>query len=497
MTLNHLLQNVRTTDIAGDTAVEIGAVRFDSRLVQPGDVFVAVRGAQVDGHAFIDKAIEKGATAIVCERGTDLTTFQKLSNLGGKTVVHVADSAEALGQMASSYFGNPSGELQLVGVTGTNGKTTVVTLLWQLLSRLGHTCGLIGTIENRIGSHAVASTHTTPDPVQLHELLRRMADARCSHVFMEVSSHAVHQKRIAGAVFTGGVFTNLTHDHLDYHETFANYRDAKKKFFDDLPENAFALTNIDDRNGMVMLQNTRAAKHTYGLKKPAGFKSKILENNLDGLYLELDGALLHARMIGEFNAYNLTAAYAVAVLLGRDKMETLTALSDLRGAEGRFDYLKHPSKTGCIGIVDYAHTPDALEKVLETIQKLRRKNARVITVAGAGGDRDKTKRPLMAQVCARLSDQVILTSDNPRTEDPATILRDMEAGLDTEALKKTLVIEDREQAIKTAVRLAGAGDVILIAGKGHEKYQDIMGVKHPFDDKETLKKFFYEYAESA
>jgi len=494
MTLNHLLQNVRTRDITGNTAVEIGAIRFDSRLVRPGDVFVAVRGAQADGHAFIDKAIEKGAAAIVCENRGDAEAFQKRPDL---TVVQVADSAEALGRMASAYFGNPSKELRLVGVTGTNGKTTVVTLLWQLFTRLGHTCGLIGTIENRIGGQAVASTHTTPDSVQLHELLRRMADAGCSHVFMEVSSHAVHQRRIAGAAFAGGIFTNLTHDHLDYHGTFANYRDAKKKFFDDLPATAFALTNADDRNGMIMLQNTRAAKRSYGLKKPADFKSRILENNLDGLYLELDGALLHARMIGEFNAYNLTAAYAAALLLGRDKMETLTALSDLRGAEGRFDYLSHPSKTGCIGIVDYAHTPDALEQVLETILKLRKKNARIITVAGAGGDRDKTKRPVMARVCARLSDQVILTSDNPRTEDPAAILRDMEAGLDAEGLKKTLVIEDREQAIKTAVRLARAGDVILVAGKGHEKYQDIMGVKHPFDDKETLKKFFSEYAEPA
>lgn len=493
MTLDHLLKSVRISDITGDIAVEVGAIRFDSRLVQPGDVFVAVRGAQVDGHAFIDKAIEKGAAAIVFEQMPDAA----IAEGRGSTFVRVEDSAETLGQMAANYYGNPSKELQLVGVTGTNGKTTVVTLLWQLFTRLGHTCGLIGTIENRVGNETVTSTHTTPDSVQLHELLRRMADAGCSHVFMEVSSHAVHQRRIAGAFFKGGVFTNLTHDHLDYHVTFAAYRDAKKKFFDDMSATAFALTNIDDRNGMVMLQNTLAARHTYGLKKPADFKSRILENNLDGLFMELDGAHLHARMIGEFNAYNLTAAYAVARLLDCEKMETLTALSDLTGAEGRFDYLKHPSKPGCIGIVDYAHTPDALEKVLETIGKLRKKGARIITVAGAGGDRDKTKRPLMAQVCARFSDQIILTSDNPRTENPAAILRDMEAGLDADGLKKTLVIQDREQAIKTAVRMAGASDVILIAGKGHEKYQDIMGVKYPFDDKETLKKFFYEYAESA
>lgn len=397
--------------------------------------------------------------------------------------------------MASNYFNDPSNDLQLIGVTGTNGKTTTVTLLWQLFTRLGYKCGLIGTVENRVGEEVVPSTHTTPDAVQLHGLLRQMAEAGCSHVFMEVSSHAVHQRRIAGATFAGGVFTNLTHDHLDYHKTFAEYRDAKKKFFDDLPKTAFALTNTDDKNGAVMLQNAKAAKYTYGLRKPADFKAKIIENSLSGLHLELDGAELHARMIGEFNAYNLTAAYAVAMLMAKftkpsrfSKLETLTALSDLRGAEGRFDYINHPSKTGCIGIVDYAHTPDALEKVLETIQKLKKKNSRVITVAGAGGDRDKTKRPLMAQVSARLSDQLILTSDNPRTEDPAAILRDMEAGLDAEGLKKTLVIQDREQAIKTAIRLAGPNDVILIAGKGHEKYQDINGVKHPFDDKQVLLK---------
>lgn len=493
MTLQHLLTNVRTLDIDGNTAVGIGAIRSDSRLVQPGDVFVAVRGAQTDGHAFISTAVEKGAVAIVCEQlpGEAVTQSHRL------TTVRVENSAEALGRMASQYFHNPSNDLRIVGVTGTNGKTTVATLLWQLFTRLGYKCGLIGTIENRIGEEVISSTHTTPDSLQLHGLLRRMADAGCSHIFMEVSSHAVHQRRIAGVQFAGGVFTNLTHDHLDYHGTFADYRDAKKKFFDELLPAAFALTNADDRNGTVMLQNTAASKHTYGLKRTAEFKAKMIGNHLDGLELELDGSLMHARLIGEFNACNLTAVYAVARLLGCDKLETLTALSDLRGAEGRFDYIMHPSKPGCIGIIDYAHTPDALEKVLETIQKLMRKNACIISVAGAGGDRDKTKRPLMAQVCARFSDQLILTSDNPRTEDPAAILRDMEAGLDAEALKKTLVIQDREQAIKTAVRLAGANDVILVAGKGHEKYQDIMGVKHPFDDKETLKKFFHEYATTA
>jgi UDP-N-acetylmuramoyl-L-alanyl-D-glutamate--2,6-diaminopimelate ligase len=442
---------------------------------------VAIRGASADGHQFIDNAIERGATAIVLE-DSGLT-----GKKAGVTYLLTEASPETLGLMAHAYYEKPSERLRLVGVTGTNGKTTTVTLLWQLFSAMGHKCGLIGTVENRIGQETLPSTHTTPDAVKLHDLLRQMSDASCRYVFMEVSSHAVHQRRIAGARFSGGVFTNLTHDHLDYHGTFAAYRDAKKKFFDDLPATAFALTNLDDRNGAVMLQNTKAKKISYALKKPADFKAKIIENSLEGLHLELDGAQLHARMIGEFNAYNLTAAYAVANLLLPDQKEAiLTVLSDIRGAEGRFDYVNHPTKPGCIGIVDYAHTPDALEKVLETIAKLKKKNAKVITVAGAGGDRDKTKRPMMAQVCARLSDQLILTSDNPRTEDPEQILRDMEAGLDTEGLRKTLRIQDREQAIKTAVRLAGPGDVILVAGKGHEKYQDIQGVKHPFDDKEVM-----------
>ncbi len=486
MLLNALLQNVQVTDTRGNTAVEVGSIRFDSRAVQPGDVFVAVRGVQADGHQFIDKAIEKGAKAVVVE------VFSELTDQASVVAVLVKDSSEALGQMAANFYQHPSAELQLVGVTGTNGKTTTVTLLWQLFTRMGYKCGLIGTVENRVGAEVLPSTHTTPDALHLQEWLRRMADAGCTYVFMEVSSHAIHQQRIAGARFAGGVFSNLTHDHLDYHKTFAEYRDAKKKFFDELPKTAFALTNADDRNGAIMLQNTKAVTYTYGLKKPADFKAKIIENSLSGLHLELDGEQVMARMIGEFNAYNLTAAYAVARLLqpGLQKAEILTVLSDLRGAEGRFDYINHPGKAGCTAIVDYAHTPDALEKVLETVLKLKKKNARVITVTGAGGDRDKTKRPLMAQISARFSDQLILTSDNPRTEDPAAILRDMEAGLDAEGLKKTLVIQDREQAIKTAVRLAGLEDVIVVAGKGHEKYQDIKGVKYPFDDKEVLMKAF-------
>ncbi len=491
MPLNTLLQQVQVLDTYGSTAVEVGSIRFDSRLVQPGDVFVAVRGAAVDGHQFIDKAIEKGARVIVAEDMPNGFSNDQVS------FVVVADAGAALGQIAAAFYQNPSAELHVVGITGTNGKTTIATLLWQLFTRLGFKSGLIGTVENRIGTEVLPSTHTTPDAVQLHALLREMADAGCTYVFMEVSSHAVHQQRIAGVQFAGGVFSNLTHDHLDYHKTFAAYRDAKKKFFDDLPKTAFALTNTDDRNGAIMMQNTKAAISTYGLKKPADFKTKIIENSLSGLHLELDGAQMMARMIGEFNAYNLTAAYAVACLLqGHDaqpwpeKPEMLTALSDLRGAEGRFEYLNHPAKPECIAIVDYAHTPDALEKVLETVLKLKKKNARIITVTGAGGDRDKTKRPTMAQVSARLSDQLILTSDNPRTEDPAAILRDMEAGLDAEGLQKTLIIQDREQAIKTAVRLAGTQDVIVVAGKGHEKYQDINGVKYPFDDKLVLLKAF-------
>ncbi len=485
-TLNQLLKDVQIVDTYGDLAVEVGSILFDSRQVQPGDVFVAVKGAQADGHAFIDIAIKNGAIAVVANAGSNNSAFRTPHSV----FVFVQDSAETLGQMAANYYDRPSEQLQLVGITGTNGKTTTVTLLHQLFSRLGYRCGLIGTVENRIGDSVVPSTHTTPDAVRLQALLREMADAGCSHVFMEVSSHAVHQRRIAGAVFAGAAFTNLTHDHLDYHTTFAEYRDAKKMFFDDLPATAFALTNVDDRNGLFMLQNSTAQKYTYGLKKPADYKAKILENSLNGLYLQLDGEAFHARMIGEFNAYNLTAAYAIARLLQADKLQTLTVLSDLQGAEGRFEYVAHPSKPDCIGIVDYAHTPDALEKVLETIQKLKKKTSKVVTVVGCGGDRDKTKRPVMAHTAARWSDQVILTSDNPRTEEPAQILRDMEVGLDAEDLKKALTIENREQAIKTAVRLIQAGDIVLVAGKGHEKYQDIQGVKYPFDDKAMLWKYF-------
>ncbi len=477
MKLSDIIKDIEAKSTRGNLSLEVRELCFDSRAVQPGDVFVAVRGVQVDGHDYIEKAIEKGAIAIVCEQVPDHVAV---------TVVEVADSAEALGMMAAHFYGYPSHQINLIGVTGTNGKTTTVTLLHQLFSRLGYKCGLIGTVENRVGESVLHSTHTTPDSLRLHGLLRLMADAECTYVFMEVSSHAIDQRRIAGAVFKGAVFSNLTHDHLDYHKTFAAYRDAKKRLFDDLDKNAFALTNLDDKNGAFMVQNTKAKIHTYGLKKSADFKAKIIENTLNGLYLQIDGTPIHARMIGEFNASNLTAAYSVAALLGQDPMEILTALSDLRGAEGRFEYIAHPTKVGCIGIIDYAHTPDALEKVLETIQKLKKKTSKVITVVGCGGDRDKTKRPIMAKVAAQFSDQLILTNDNPRTEDPADILSDMEAGLGDDDRKKALTIQDRAQAIKTAERFAGIHDVILVAGKGHEKYQDIQGVKYPFDDKAIL-----------
>lgn len=477
---------IRQTD--GDTGIEIRAIRFDSRQVQPGDCFVAVRGVGNDGHEFIDKAIENGAVAIVAESFSE-NTNAAVSPGRSVTFILVTDSAEALGCLASAFYGHPSRQMRVVGVTGTNGKTTTTTLLYQLYTALGRQTGLIGTVENRIGSAVLPSTHTTPDAVALQQLLRQMADAGCTEVFMETSSHAIHQRRIAGVTFAGAVFTNLTHDHLDYHKTFAGYRDAKKRLFDDLPDTAFTLTNADDKNGRFMLQNTRSKTYTYGLKNPADFKTKIIENGLHGLHLYLDGEQIHARLIGEFNAYNLTTVYATARLLDADKMETLAALSNLSGAEGRFEAIQNPAHPGSLGIVDYAHTPDALQQVLETIAKLKNRQSKVITVVGCGGDRDKTKRPVMAHTAARLSDQLILTSDNPRTEAPDAILRDMEAGLNPDDLNKTLIIENREQAIKTACRLAGPNDVILVAGKGHEKYQDVMGVKHPFDDKEMLRKY--------
>ena len=457
--------------------IEVRGITFDSRKVAPGFVFVAVSGTLSDGHAFISKAIESGATAIICERLPESINERV-------TYVTVRSSARALGIMASNYYGNPSEQLKLVGVTGTNGKTTTVTLLYQLFSAIGYNAGMISTVENRIIDTVIPSTHTTPDPVQLNELLKKMITAGCTHAFMEVSSHAVDQERIAGLKFAGALFTNITHDHLDYHKTFENYIKAKKKFFDELTSDAFALVNADDKRGMVMLQNTRAAKHTFGLKKMVDYKARIITNSLDGLELELGGKNVWFKMIGDFNAYNLTGVYGAAVLLGEDSDEALLHLSALTGAPGRFERVLPGSKI--TAIVDYAHTPDALKNVLETISNFRTGNEQVITVVGCGGNRDKSKRPLMASIACKMSDKVVLTSDNPRDEDPMQIIREMQAGvLPTEA-RKTLVLADREEAIKTACMMARENDIVLVAGKGHETYQEIKGVKHPFDDRQVM-----------
>ncbi len=487
MTLEYLLRETPgLIEVLGPTDREVSAVQSDSRRVRPGDCFVAVRGISTDGHCFIQQAVEAGAAAVVIEQDPAVAIPPSVA------VVRVRDSAEALGYLASAFFGHPSRRMRVVGITGTNGKTTTTTLLYQLFTALGRSTGLIGTVEHRIASSRVPSGLTTPDCVSLHTLLHQMAEAGCTEVFMEASSHAIHQRRIAGIHFSGAVFTNLTHDHLDYHGSFAAYRDAKKRLFDDLPPSAFALTNVDDRNGLFMLQNTQAKRYTYGLKTPADFKAKVIDDSLSGLQMELDGTAIHARLIGAFNAYNLTVAYAVGRLLGIDKESALVALSNVPGAKGRFEVVRDAHNPPRIGIVDYAHTPDALENVLQTIARLRRRPSRIFTVVGCGGDRDKTKRPLMAQIAARLSDQVILTSDNPRSEEPTAILKDMEAGLSAADLLKTLIIENREQAIKTACQLAAAGDIVLVAGKGHEKYQEIKGVKHPFDDKAVLCRYLSE-----
>ncbi|MEK7257433.1 MAG: UDP-N-acetylmuramoyl-L-alanyl-D-glutamate--2,6-diaminopimelate ligase [Bacteroidota bacterium] len=467
-----------TTTLVGSTEPTITTLTLDSRQVQKGTLFAAIRGTATNGHTYIEKAIEAGAAAILCE---ELPGEIK----AGITYVQVPDSAEAFGQAASNFHDRPSEKLKLIGVTGTNGKTTTATLLSDLFTALGYKVGLISTIENRIFNKSIPSTHTTPDAESINLLISQMVEAGCDYAFMEVSSHAVDQRRIAGLRFVGGVFTNITHDHLDYHKTFKAYIEAKKKFFDKLSKTAFALVNTDDKRGEVMLQNTKAKPYTFALRRAADFKARILENSLTGLQLDLDGQEFHARLIGEFNAYNLLAVYAVAVLLEQEKREVLQALSSLRAAEGRFDQVVNQERN-LIGIVDYAHTPDALEKVLSTIHSLRKGGGRILTVCGCGGDRDKTKRPLMAKAACDYSDQVILTSDNPRSEDPAAILADMEQGIPPYATQKVLVIADRRQAIRTACRLAQSGDVILVAGKGHEKYQEIKGMKYPFDDKKEL-----------
>ncbi len=480
--LNDILREVQPVQVKGSLSVPVGGLCIDSRKATGDSVFIAIKGTETDGHAYIVKAIENGVNAVVCEE-------MPVALWDNVTYVQVKDSAQAAGLMAAAFYDYPSQKMQVTGVTGTNGKTTVATLLYKLFEALGHKCGLISTVQNHIHDKTEPATHTTPDAIAVQSLLARMAEAECEYVFMEVSSHAIHQQRVAGIRFAGGIFTNITHDHLDYHKTFDEYIRVKKKFFDGLPANAFALTNADDKRGMVMLQNTKAQKNGYSLKAPATFKGKVLENNLTGLVMNIDGQEAHFRMIGTFNAYNLLAVYGAATLLQQDKMEVLAALSNLHGAPGRFETYMSPNDK-ILGIVDYAHTPDALINVLATIAQLRTGGQQVITVVGCGGDRDTAKRPIMAQVACEHSDKAILTSDNPRSEDPEAILNDMEAGLTAVQKRKSLRITDRKEAIKTACALAQPEDIVLIAGKGHETYQEIKGVKHHFDDREILTEAF-------
>ncbi|HEX4887102.1 MAG TPA: UDP-N-acetylmuramoyl-L-alanyl-D-glutamate--2,6-diaminopimelate ligase [Luteibaculaceae bacterium] len=473
--LKDILYGTRMLEVLGSTNIAIENVSADSRKIQKNGLFVATRGTVVDGHDFIPTAIKNKAIAVVCEEfPAELAS--------GVAYIKVADSQKSLGIIASNFFDQPSKELKLVGVTGTNGKTTVATLLYQAFRELGYKVGLLSTVVNKINFLDVPATHTTPDPVTLNSLLRQMANAGCSFCFMEVSSHAVVQERIAGLTFAGAIFTNITHDHLDYHKTFDNYLGAKKQFFDQLPTNAFAITNKDDKNGLVMVQNTKARVYTYALLSPADIKVKIIDNQLSGLHLVVDGTEVHTRLIGKFNAYNLAAIYTAGIKLGQDPLQMLTVISNLSAVAGRFQYIKTGGNV--TAIVDYAHTPDALENVLKTIQDIRSGNEKIITVVGCGGDRDKAKRPEMAAIAVRMSDKVILTSDNPRTEDPNQIINDMKAGIGGEYFAKYTTIADRLEAIKTACVEANAGDILLIAGKGHENYQEIQGVKHPFNDYE-------------
>lgn len=481
MQLKDILKDVQPLQITGATSVMVTGMCIDSRKVAEGNMFIAVRGTLTDGHSYIAKATELGATVIVAE---ELPAEQK----EGVVYVQVKDSAAVAGIMAAAYYGNVSEQMTIVGVTGTNGKTTVATLLYQLFEGLGYKCGLISTVQNHIHDKVVTATHTTPDPIAVHSLVADMHAAGCTHVFMEVSSHAIHQHRIAGLKFAGGIFTNITHDHLDYHKTFDEYIRVKKLFFDHLSATAFALTNADDKRGMVMLQNTKAQKCSYSLRVPADIKGKVLENNLTGLIMDVNGVEAHFRMIGTFNAYNLLAAYGAAVQLGEEKMNVLAVLSNLHGAPGRFETIMSANEK-ILGIVDYAHTPDALINVLATINQLRT-GGHVYTVVGCGGDRDKAKRPLMAQVACEHSDKAILTADNPRSEDAEDILNDMVDGLPVAHSRKVLRISDRREAVKTACTLANAGDIVLVAGKGHETYQEIKGVRHHFDDREVLRAAF-------
>ncbi len=481
MKLQELLKNTKPLAIAGDMDVNITGVDIDSRKAKTGHLFVAMKGTQVDGHQFIPKAIELGAAAVVCQDMPE-------EKADGVTYVQVADSEEAAGKIATLFYGNPSHHLTLVGVTGTNGKTTIATLLYNMFRKMGHKCGLLSTVCNYIEDEAIPADHTTPDPIELNELLGRMVQAGCEYAFMECSSHAIAQKRISGLKFAGGIFTNLTRDHLDYHKTFENYRDAKKAFFDGLPKTAFAITNADDKNGMVMVQNTKATVKTYSIRQMADFRARIIEMHFAGMYLDIDGHEVGVQFIGKFNVSNLLAVYGAARMLGKEPEDILVVLSTLHSVSGRLEPVQSPD--GCTAIVDYAHTPDALANVLSSIHEVLSGKGHVITVCGAGGNRDHGKRPLMAQEAVKQSDKVIITSDNPRFEDPQAIIDDMVAGLNKEQMKKVLTIVDRKEAIKTACMMAQKDDVVLVAGKGHENYQEVKGVKHHFDDKEVLHEIF-------
>lgn len=481
--LQNILYKINLRAVSGPTDISVVDITFDSRQVSPGSLFVAVRGTQSDGHDYIEKAVEKGAAAIIAE-----TLPQPL--LDGITWIQVPDSAAALGIAAANFYDNPSEKLKIVAVTGTNGKTTTATLLFKLFRAMGYSSGLFSTVRNFINENELAATHTTPDALQMQRLLAKMVAEGCTHCFMEASSHAIVQHRLSGAKLAGAIFSNITHDHLDYHQTFEAYIEAKKGLFDMLPKDAWALTNIDDKRGPVMLQNTKASKYTYALRKPADYKARLLSNTLQGLELDVDGTVVWFKLIGDFNAYNLLSVYAAAMLLGEEKDEVLTQLSSISTAPGRFEQVATDSEV--VAVVDYAHTPDALENVLQTIAGFRTGSEQVITVVGCGGNRDKGKRPLMAEIAANLSDKVVLTSDNPRNEVPGQIIADMQAGISASNIRKVLSILDRKEAIRTACMLARPGDIILVAGKGHETYQEIGGVKYPFDDRQILAEILRE-----
>jgi|WetSurSiteA1Bulk_404760.scaffolds.fasta_scaffold01101_6 UDP-N-acetylmuramoyl-L-alanyl-D-glutamate--2,6-diaminopimelate ligase len=480
--LADILKDIRTEQVQGSINLDLSGLTFDSRKVLPDFLFIAVKGTLSDGHDYVDNAISAGAVAVVCEKWP-------LQLSAEVTYIRVADSAKALAELASSYYGHPSRKFRLVGITGTNGKTTTITLLHRLFTLLGYKSGCFTTIRNYIGNETVEATHTTPDPVQLNRIMKDMADAGCQYAFMEVSSHSLVQQRVAGLYFAGGIFSNITHDHLDYHKTFDEYLRAKKLFFDNMPAGSFSLINADDRNGRVMIQNTKSAVSYFGVRSMADFKCRIIESHFNGMLLNIDHVEIWTRFIGEFNASNLLAVYACARLLGQDKEEILRVLSTLDTVEGRFQYLQ--SDKGVTAVVDYAHTPDAILNVLRTINQIRKGDEQVITVIGAGGNRDKTKRPVMAKVAAEMSDLLILTADNPRNEDPVEIINDMKAGLDSKMLEKTIIQPDRRDALKTACLLAQKGDIILVAGKGHETYQEIKGIKHHFSDFEELASLFH------